>query len=101
MAKKSKIIKQKKRKKMVDVYAVTRSELKKTIDDATLPFDVRLKAMQKLSELSRNSSKTRLHNRCSLTGRPHAFYRYFGISRIVLRNLANAGLIPGLKKSSW
>ena len=66
-----------------------------------LPMEERFKARLKLAELPRNSSATRLHNRCQLTGRPHAYYRKLKISRIMLRDLGSKGQLPGVVKSSW
>jgi len=71
------------------------------INDQSKPMDERFKATLKLAELPRNSSATRLHNRCQLTGRPHAYYRKLKLSRIMLLELASFGQIPGMVKSSW
>lgn len=89
MAKTSVKARQRKREKMVSQLAAKREELKKAGD---------LKA---LDELPRNSSRVRLKNRCQLTGRPKGYVRYFGISRVALRDMALNGKIPGLKKASW
>ena len=70
-------------------------------NDESKPMEERFKASLKLAELPRNSSATRLHNRCQLTGRPHAYYRKLKLSRIMLRELGSQGQIPGLVKSSW
>ncbi len=101
MAKKSMIERERKRQKLVDQYAARRTALKATINDKTLPVEERFKASLKLAELPRNSSATRLRNRCQLTGRPRAVYRKLKISRIMLRELGSNGEIPGLVKSSW
>lgn len=101
MAKKAMIEREKKREKLVAKYAVKRAALKKIANDDSKPMEERFKARLKLAELPRNSSATRLHNRCQLTGRPHAYYRKMKISRIALRDLGSAGQIPGLVKSSW
>ena len=101
MAKKSMIEREKKREKLVAQYAEKRAALKAIINDQTKPVEERFKATLQLAELPRNSSATRLHNRCQLTGRPHAYYRKLKISRIALRNLGSNGEIPGLVKSSW
>jgi small subunit ribosomal protein S14 len=69
--------------------------------DQDRPLDERFKAQLKLAQLPRNSSKTRIRNRCEVTGRPRAYYRKLGMSRIALRELGSKGLIPGLVKSSW
>ena len=101
MAKKSMIEREKKREHLVKQYAAKRAELKAIINDQSKPVEERFKASMKLAELPRNSSATRLHNRCQLTGRPHAYYRKLKISRIALRDLGSNGEIPGLVKSSW
>ncbi|MFT5613039.1 MAG: small subunit ribosomal protein S14 [Granulosicoccus sp.] len=101
MAKKSMIEREKKREKLVAKYAVKRAELKAIVSDQSKPMDERFRASLKLAKLPRNSSAVRLHNRCQLTGRPHAYYRKLKISRIALRDLGSAGLIPGMVKSSW
>ena len=101
MAKKSMIERQKKREKLVAQYANKRASLKEVVANEELPMEQRFKAALKLAELPRNSSVTRIRNRCGMTGRPRAFYRKMGISRIALRELGNRGLIPGLVKSSW
>ncbi|MCE6950421.1 30S ribosomal protein S14 [Cereibacter sphaeroides] len=101
MAKKSMIEREVKRAKMVQKYAAKRASLKEITTNADLPMEQRFKAQLKLAELPRNSSATRIHNRCQLTGRPHAFYRKLKLSRIMLRELASFGQIPGMVKSSW
>jgi len=101
MAKKSMIERQKKRERLVAQYAAKRAELGAVIEDQSLPMEERFKATLKLAELPRNSSPTRLNNRCALTGRPRAYYRKLGLSRIMLRELGSEGQIPGLVKSSW
>ncbi|PYE85056.1 30S ribosomal protein S14 [Pseudoroseicyclus aestuarii] len=101
MAKKSMIEREKKRQRLVEQYAAKRAALKETANDKSLSVEERFKANLKLAELPRNSSPTRLHNRCQLTGRPHAYYRKLKLSRIMLRNLGSNGEIPGMVKSSW
>jgi small subunit ribosomal protein S14 len=101
MAKKSMIEREVKRQKLVDQYAARRAALKAIINDKTKSVEERFKAGLKLAGLPRNSSATRLHNRCQLTGRPHAYYRKLKVSRIMLRDLGSNGEIPGLVKSSW
>lgn len=101
MAKVSAIEKNNKRKRMVANQKNSRAELKKIAEDKTKSFEERFDAMVKLSQKPRNSSRVRIKNRCSLTGRPRAYHGYFDMSRVMLRELALAGLIPGLKKSSW
>ena len=101
MAKKSMVERQKKREKLVAQYANKRASLKEVVANEELPMEQRFKAALKLAELPRNSSATRLHNRCQLTGRPRAYYRKLKLSRIMLRDLASFGQIPGMVKSSW
>ena len=101
MAKKSMVEREKKRERLVKKYAAKRAELNEIIHDQERPVEERFKASLKLAELPRNSSATRLHNRCQLTGRPHAYYRKLKLSRIMLRELGSQGQIPGLVKSSW
>ena len=101
MAKLSSINKNNRRIKLSDKFYKKRSELKKIIMNKKLPLDERFIAQQKLSKLPRNSAKTRVMNRCQITGRPHAVYRKLKISRIALRKLGLAGKIPGMIKSSW
>ena len=92
---------EKKREALVAQYAVKRAKLKEIAIDESRPMEERFRARLKLAKLPRNSSATRLHNRCQLTGRPHAYYRKLKISRIMLRELGSDGQIPGLVKSSW
>ena len=101
MAKKAMIEREKKRQKLVDKFAAKRAELKEIANDEAKPMEERFKARLKLAKLPRNSSPTRLHNRCQLTGRPHAYYRKLKISRIALRELGSKGQLPGMVKSSW
>ena len=101
MAKLSSINKNNKRIKLSEKFRKKRSELKKIIMNKKLPLEERFKAQQKLSNLPRNSSRTRVMNRCQITGRPHAVYRKLKISRIALRKLGLEGKIPGMMKSSW
>ena len=101
MAKKSMIERELKRQRLVKQYASKRAALKVIASNQDLPMEERFKARLKLAELPRNSSPTRLHNRCQLTGRPHAYYRKLKLSRIMLRELASFGQIPGMVKSSW
>ncbi|AZQ69255.1 30S ribosomal protein S14 [Silicimonas algicola] len=101
MAKKSMIEREKKRQRLVEQYAAKRASLKAIVSDQSKSVEERFKASLKLADLPRNSSATRLHNRCQLTGRPHAYYRKLKMSRIALRELGQQGQIPGLVKSSW
>ena len=101
MAKKSAIARNEKRKRMVEKYAKKREELKRIIEDPATPDEEFFAAQRKLAKLPRNSSPIRIKNRCSVTGRPRAFIRRYGLSRITLREFASNGKIPGLVKSSW
>ncbi len=101
MAKKAMIEREIKRAKLVKQHAAKRAALKEIINDESKPMEERFKATMKLAKLPRNSSATRVHNRCQLTGRPHAYYRKLKLSRIMLRDLASMGQIPGMVKSSW
>ena len=101
MAKASMINRQKKREKMVEKFRKKREELKAIANDGSLSNEERFKARLALAKLPRNSSPTRLHSRCEITGRPKGYYRKLRMSRIALREHALAGLIPGMVKSSW
>jgi small subunit ribosomal protein S14 len=101
MAKTSMIERQKKREALVARYASRRAALKAAAKDETLSREERFKATLRLAKLPRNSSATRLHNRCEVTGRPRSYYRKLRMSRIALRDLASKGQIPGMVKSSW
>src|SRR6202035_2010234 len=101
MAKKSSIEKNQRRTKMSKAIAPRRARLKALARDRDAAPEDRFEAQLKLSEMPRNSSQTRLRNRCSLTGRPRGYYRKFKLSRIAVRELASAGQIPGMLKSSW
>tara|TARA_E500000331_G_scaffold319313_1_gene331912 strand:+ start:31 stop:336 length:306 start_codon:yes stop_codon:yes gene_type:complete len=101
MAKKSAIQKNLKRIRLTKKYAKKRAELKKIIKNKKLELSERFNAQLKLNKLPKNSSKTRIRNRCEISGRPHGVYRKLKISRIALRDMASAGKIPGITKSSW
>ncbi|WP_112321752.1 30S ribosomal protein S14 [Oceanibium sediminis] len=101
MAKVSMIERQKKREKLVAKYAAKRAALKEIAKNEDLPMEERFKARLALAKLPRNSSATRLNNRCMVTGRPRSYYRKLKMSRIALRDLASNGQIPGMVKSSW
>ncbi len=101
MAKLSAINKNKSRIKLSDRLYKKRAALKKIVMDKKITLEERFRAQQKLSKLPRNSAKTRVMNRCEITGRPHGVYRKLKISRIALRQLGLQGKIPGLVKSSW
>ncbi|MEM7776964.1 MAG: 30S ribosomal protein S14 [Pseudomonadota bacterium] len=91
----------KRRRKMVEQFASRRAELKAIINDRSKPRDERFAAQLKLASLPRNSSKTRVRNRCEITGRPRGYYRKLKMCRNQLRDLASTGQIPGMVKSSW
>ena len=101
MAKKSAVNRNLRVQALVKQYAAKRIELKRIANDESLPLEERFEARLKLAELPRSSSKTRIRNRCLITGRPRAFYRKLKMSRIALRELGSNGQIPGLVKSSW
>jgi small subunit ribosomal protein S14 len=101
MAKKSAVNRNEMVKALVKQLAAKRAELKRQANDETLPLEERFEARLKLAKLPRNSSATRIRNRCEVTGRPRAYYRKLKMSRIALRELGSQGLIPGLVKSSW
>ncbi|MZR31184.1 30S ribosomal protein S14 [Sneathiella litorea] len=101
MAKKSAVERDQKRRRLVEKYETKRAELKAISKNEELPQEERFAARLKLAELPRNSSKTRVRNRCELTGRPRGVYRKLKLSRIGLRDMASNGQIPGMVKSSW
>jgi small subunit ribosomal protein S14 len=101
MAKLSSVKKNEKRKKMASSLKAKRQLLKEQIYNKELPLDERFSLVLKLASLPRNSSKTRIRNRCELTGRPRGYYKKFKLSRNMLRELAGQGQIPGLRKASW
>ena len=101
MAKTSAINRNNKRRKMVAQFAERRATLKNAANDESLSMEERFQARLKLAELPRNSARVRIRNRCEITGRPRAYYRKLKVSRIALRELGSAGMIPGLVKSSW
>ena len=101
MAKISAVERNNKRIVLIDKYKEKRKKLKKVLKSKDISIEERFAAQLKLSVLPRNSSKVRARNRCAITGRPRGYYRKLGLSRILLRELASAGQIPGMKKSSW
>jgi small subunit ribosomal protein S14 len=101
MAKLSSINKNERRKKLAKKYAGKWARLKAIANDEKLPADERFAARLKMATLPRNSHPTRIRNRCALTGRARGYHRKFGLSRLMLRELASLGLIPGVTKSSW
>jgi small subunit ribosomal protein S14 len=101
MAKTSSVEKNNRRRRLVDQKATKRKALKATIMDKNVPIEERFRAQLKLAAMPRNSAKTRIRNRCEVTGRPRAYYRKLKMSRIALRELGSLGVVPGLVKSSW
>jgi small subunit ribosomal protein S14 len=101
MAKTSSIERNKKRERLTKKYAARRAKLRAQALNEDLPLEERFAARLKLAQLPRNSSATRVRNRCELTGRPRGFYRKLKLSRIALRDLASKGQVPGMVKSSW
>lgn len=101
MAKLSSINKNERRKKLVKKYAGKYAKLKAIANDTSIDETERLMARLKMAELPRNANPTRIRNRCEITGRPRAYYRKFRLARVMLRDLAVRGMIPGVTKSSW
>ncbi len=101
MATKAAIAKNERRKRTVELYRARREELRALAKDERLPPDQRFEAQRLLNKLPRDSSPSRLRNRCAVTGRPRGYYRKFGLSRIALRDLALRGELPGVIKASW
>ena len=101
MAKKSMIMRQRHREHAVKRYAAKRTELKEQIRDPKTSEEARIDAQKRLQKLPRDANPVRLRNRCALTGRPHGYYRKFGLARTKLRETTMRGEIPGLRKASW
>ena len=101
MAKRSAIERNKKRQRMTAQYAARRAALRAVARDLSLPPEERFAAQVKLAQLPRNSAKSRVRNRCEVTGRPRGYYRKLKMSRIALRELSSLGMVPGMVKSSW
>lgn len=101
MAKKSKIVKNERRKVLVERYAERRAALVAVIKDPETGYDEKREAYQELAKMPRDASATRHRNRCGVSGRPRGYFRKFGMSRIALRELAHKGELPGVKKASW
>ena len=101
MAKKSKIVKNLQRQKLVELYSKRRSELLSVVKDPKTSIEVKRLAYMNIEKLPRDANPIRIRNRCNLTGRPRGYYRKFGLSRIALRELASLGRVPGVKKASW
>ena len=101
MAKLSQINRNKKREAMVARFAAKRAALKAKTEDMSIAPEERFAAHMKLAKLPRNSSKTRIHHRCEMSGRSKGYYRKVKLSRIALRDLSNFGQVPGMTKASW
>ena len=101
MAKKSQVLRDLRRIKLIQKNAEKRAALRRILQDPNASIDDKLEAQEKFAKLPRNSCPTRLTRRCRVSGRSHAYYRKFGISRIALRDLALSGQLPGVRKSSW
>ena len=101
MAKKSMVERDRKRRRLVKRYASRKARLKAIAEDRDLPAEERFAARLKIAEIPRNASKTRVRNRCELSGRPRGYYRKLKMSRVALRELTSRGQIPGMVKSSW
>ena len=101
MAKKSSIVKNIRRQKIVDRYSSKRKELKAIIKSPKTSYEEKKLAFIQLEKMPRDSNPIRVRNRCNLTGRPRGFYRKFGLSRIAFREMANKGIVPGVTKASW
>jgi len=101
MAKTSKIVKNNKRKEIVERYADRRAELIKIVKDPEASYADKREAYAKIAKMPRDASATRYRNRCNVSGRPRAYFRKFGLSRIALRDMAHRGELPGIRKASW
>jgi small subunit ribosomal protein S14 len=101
MAKLSQVLRDERRKRMIEKYKAKRAELRARLKDQSLSVDDKLAVQEQFAKLPRNSCPTRLNRRCAVSGRSRSYYRKFGISRIALRELALRGQLPGVRKSSW
>ena len=101
MAKKSQVLRDQGRAKLIKKFAEKRAALRKQLQDPKLSMEEKFEVQEAFAKLPRNSCPTRVTRRCRITGRSHAVYRKFGVSRIMLRELALAGQLPGVRKSSW
>ena len=101
MAKRSQVLRDEKRKRLIEKYAERRAALRKRLNDPSVSIEEKLEIQEAFAKLPLNSCPTRLKRRCSVSGRPRGYYRKFGISRIALRELAHTGMLPGVRKSSW
>ena len=101
MAKVSQVLRDQKRKKLIEKYAEKRAELRKRLNDRNVSMEEKFQIQELFAKLPRNSCPTRLNRRCAVSGRSRSYYRKFGISRIAFRDLALCGQLPGVRKSSW
>lgn len=101
MAKTSQVLRDRRRRQLIQKYAAKRAELRARLKDPEVSVAEKLEVQKEFQKLPRNSCPTRLNRRCQVSGRSHAYYRKFGISRIALRDLALRGQLPGVRKSSW
>ncbi len=101
MAKKCQVLRDRRRKVLIEKYAERRAELRQKLNDRNVSIDEKLRVQEAFAKLPRNSCPTRLNRRCAISGRSRSYYRKFGISRIALRDLALRGQLPGVRKSSW
>ena len=101
MAKKSQVLRDKKREKLIAKYAEKRKDLRARLNDPEVSIDEKLEVQKQFAKLPRNSCPTRLNRRCRVSGRSRGYYRKFQISRIALRELGLRGYLPGVRKSSW
>jgi|TARA_Y100000996_G_scaffold387399_1_gene346165 small subunit ribosomal protein S14 len=101
VAKKSSVEKNERRRRLVEKYSEKRQELQAIIKSPNSSLEAKSEARNEMTKLPRNSNPVRIRNRCQMTGRPHGYIRYFGLSRIAFREMAHAGQLPGVKKASW
>ena len=101
MAKTSQVMRDQRRKVLIEKYAERRAELRKKLKDPSFSMEDKLDLQKEFAKLPRNSCPTRLNRRCAISGRSRGYYRKFDISRIALRDLALKGMLPGMRKSSW
>jgi len=101
MAKTSQVLRDRRRKQLIEKHAAKRAALRKRLKDPNASMEEKLQVQEAFAKLPRNSCPTRLKRRCELTGRPRSYYRKFGVSRIALRDLALKGQLPGVRKASW
>ena len=101
MAKLSQVLRDQRRKKLIEKYAEKRAELRVRLNDPSVSIEEKFEIQEAFAKLPRNSCPTRLKRRCAVSGRPRGYYRKFGISRIAFREMALRGQLPGVRKSSW